>query len=298
VQSTLEKPQQFPAPATFFLEIPLYVGFRIEEPLPILSVEFFQGTIDAYCIECAKGSVFQSTVPMPYAWDYGDNWVTPATVEHLASLPKITVPKASSMESPGPIEVVGISDYALRDRFFDVTFACTRDPSHLLRYTFRVKGSTAIKIGQHPSLADFHLEEIKQYKGILSDEKYRELSRAIGLSAHGVGIGAFVYLRRIFEDLLEEAHARALLGEGWDEEKYQKARIEERILLLSHYLPQFLVENRNLYGILSKGLHELSEEECLRYFASVKLGIELVLDEKLHEEQRKDKIKQAKVEIV
>ena len=38
---------------------------------------------------------------------------------------------------------------------------------------------------------------------------FAELRRATGLFAHGIGIGAFVYLRRIFENLVESAREAA-----------------------------------------------------------------------------------------
>ena len=40
---------------------------------------------------------------------------------------------------------------------------------------------------------------IKQYDKELRKPDLKEFTRAIGLAANGVGIGSFVYLRRIFE---------------------------------------------------------------------------------------------------
>jgi len=64
--------------------------------------------------------------------------------------------------------------------------------------------------------------------------------------------------------------------------------------LLKAELPEFLVENRKLYGILSKGIHSLTEEECLEYFDVVKAGIELILDEKVDHLKKQRKIDDAK----
>lgn len=50
-------------------------------------------------------------------------------------------------------------------------------------------------------------------------------------------------------------------------------------------LPDFLVKNRDLYGILSKGIHELSEDECLSYFDPVKAALELILDQALEKKR-------------
>ena len=158
----------------------------------------------------------------------------------------------------------------------------------------RVEGyGTLCKVGQNPPMIDFHLEQVKRYKTLLSTEKQREFVRAIGLVTHGVGIGSFVYLRRIFEDLIQEAHQIASKDKAWNEEEYNKARVSEKIELLEDHLPDFLVENKGLYGIMSKGIHELSEKECLAYFDTVKLGIESILDEKLEVLQKEKRKKEA-----
>lgn len=153
------------------------------------------------------------------------------------------------------------------------------------------------KIGQYPSIADFHISQIRKYDKILSKNKLKEFTRAIGLAANGVGIGSFVYLRRIFEDLIEESHKKAIVTEGWDDEVYDKQRIAERIEMLKSFLPPFLVDNKSLYSILSVGIHSLKEEECLAYFETVRVGIELILDEKVDEHNKLRKIEEARIKL-
>lgn len=73
--------------------------------------------------------------------------------------------------------------------------------------------------------------------------------------------------------------------------------MDEKISLLKNHLPDFLVENKSLYSILSKGIHELSEQGCLGAFPIVKLGIEMILDEKIREKERKAKEEEARKAI-
>ena len=149
------------------------------------------------------------------------------------------------------------------------------------------------KVGQYPSVADFHIGQVHKYDKVLPRDKMREFTKAIGLAANGVGIGSFVYLRRIFEHLVFEAKDAAMAtNPEFDETAFTSARMNERIQMLSDYLPDFLVENHNIYSILSKGVHELSEEECKKYFTVLKESIEIILDEKL-EAYRKAKHKKA-----
>lgn len=43
-------------------------------------------------------------------------------------------------------------------------------------------------------------------KNVLDKKSLFEFKRAIGLAAHGTGVGSFVYLRRIFEGLITETY--------------------------------------------------------------------------------------------
>lgn len=63
----------------------------------------------------------------------------------------------------------------------------------------------------------------------------------------------------------------------------------DKVETLKAFLPSQLVEMKGVYAILSKGVHELTEEECLRYFAPIKLSIELILDQKIEEAKKNEK---------
>ena len=143
------------------------------------------------------------------------------------------------------------------------------------------------KVGQYPSVADFHIGQVQKYSKILPKDKMREFTKAIGLAANGVGIGSFVYLRRIFEYLVFEAFEVAKdRNKEFDIDGFNTARMNEKIQMLSGFLPDFLVENHIIYGILSKGIHELSEEDCKKYFTILRESIEMILDEKLEAHQK------------
>jgi len=289
----------FPDTKDFFLKTSLYEKYKISTIDQILSIEFYQDTIDTYCINCERDSVFKSDVEFPNAF-FSGTWRRPNSVDSLLQANQINTEEYDQRFLPVN-ETKGhphqIQDYAFTQRFLVVSFHCTRDSSHKLFYSFLVKESHLIKIGQFPSLADLETTKIQKYRKVLSKEKYRELTRAVGLNANGVGVGAFVYLRRIFEDQLEDTKKIASSDLEWDDEKYKVSRVDEKILILKKYLPGFLVEHRKIYGILSKGIHELSEDECKKYFNTVKLGIELILDEKIRNKENEEKIKTVSAEL-
>jgi hypothetical protein len=171
-----------------------------------------------------------------------------------------------------------------------VTFRCGRYGDEIeLMLLLNAKDKSIMKVGQYPTIADMHKAQIKQYKSVLSNDEMKEFTRAIGLAASGVGIGSFVYLRRIFENLIEEAYKQALSNGDVEEDVFMRMRMDEKIGVLKDYLPKTLVEIKQIYGILSKGIHELSEKECLSYFNAMRMGIEIILDDKLEQRKREEK---------
>lgn len=186
----------------------------------------------------------------------------------------------------------------------EVIFVCSRYNT-LFHFLIHIEVSDSKKIiskvGQYPSVADFHIGQVHKYDKVLSKDKMREFTKAIGLAANGIGIGSFVYLRRIFEHLVSEAFEKAKSeNDKFDTDSFSKAKMNNKIQMLSGYLPDFLVENYSIYGILSKGIHELSEEDCKSYFSILRESIEMILDEKEDnrlKELKKDNIKKALSQI-
>jgi len=247
-------------PYTFYFELPIYTPIKIDETNDNLLWELlnFSGSIDAYHPGLKENTTYS---------------VSPCRYNNVTHFDQF-----------GGMNYCALTCVRTREVYY---FYLNYDKQ---RKTFQ-------KVGQFPSIADFHISQIKKYDKVLSKEKLREFTRAIGLAANGVGIGSFVYLRRIFEDLIEEAHTKAKGDTGWDEEQYLKQRMADKIELLKAHLPSFLVENKTLYSILSIGIHSLKEEDCLAYFETVKVGIELILDEKVDEFNKQKKIEEARQKL-
>lgn len=251
------------SPKAFHLEMPPYHHFDLS--IAMAAEEIYKNltnrnTIDAYCIWCEKEGVFR-----PYNYLSDNISIPPWTTRH--------------------------------NGLIEIEYQCTRNNSHAYHTYYFKSGNFFTKVGQFPSVADFQIPQVQNYRKILNEEQYTEFARGIGLAAHGVGIGSFVYLRRVFENLIEEAHVLTQKSVGFDNEAYKKARVDEKIELLKEHLPEFLVENKVLYSILSKGIHELTEDECLQYFETVKIGIEQILDEKIVQKEKTDKATKAREAI-
>jgi len=177
-------------------------------------------------------------------------------------------------------------------------FVCQRYGDELyVLINYDVKKDYVQKVGQYPSVADIHIGQVKKYRKVLGESYIRDFTKAIGLAANGIGTGSFVYLRRIFEHLVAEIAEEAIKNGEIDKAQYVTSKMDNRLKLLSSYLPEMILNNKPLYGVLSVGIHELSEEQCLNYFSIVREVIELILDEREYNRQKEEKKKIAQAKL-
>ncbi|WP_176086271.1 hypothetical protein [Martelella sp. HB161492] len=169
---------------------------------------------------------------------------------------------------------------------------CSRNRFHCIYYFFRIEELVVQKIGQYPSLADIANDEVAIYRKDMERLDAQEFHKAIGLAAHGVGVGSFVYLRRVFERLIERRFEESKDEEGWQDAQFHAARMEDKINLMKEHLPEFLVDNRKIYSILSVGVHALDDKTCLSWFDAMKQSIIIILED---DKKKKDELKRRKI---
>ncbi|PKA10850.1 hypothetical protein CH372_17355 [Leptospira meyeri] len=180
-------------------------------------------------------------------------------------------------------------DRNINESILTIAGNCQRGGHSSFYYIFHYRERKLTKIGQLPSSADFDQSYYKKFARVLPEQYLKDLARASGLVSHSIGIGSFIYLRRVFEYIIEDAHQRAKESSDFPEDQYLKSRMSEKIEILKMELPLFITENAQIYSILSKTIHELSEETALKYFPVIKSSIEYILEEMLEKEQLKIK---------
>ncbi len=210
---------------------------------------------DSYCIHCKMITPFKSI----RASDHSDNWL-----------------RATNSK-------------VLEDGIFTLHMHCMRVHFHIYSYIFKQAVDTIFKIGQFPSLEDIAYSDVQRFRSVLEPKYFSELHRAGGLMSHNVGIGAFVYLRRIFERLIFRHHEE-FVKENGPIDGFDGFKMDQKIDALEATLPAALVGNKVIYGILSKGIHDLDEDTCKRYYPVVRAAIIAILEEDL---QARDKARAA-----
>lgn len=225
-------------------------------------------TIDCYCIQCSEMRTFEVS-----SCNYSsDNRII----------------KYFNKDEGGFYYTGNNPMQMYTDCRYDLVFQCTKNRQHTLVYDLVTTQKKMIKIGQYPSSADISKGDFKKYKKVLGD-KYAEYSRSIGLYSHGIGIGSFVYLRRLIESLVFDKYKEVKEELGTSEEIFTRLEFKDKLEALKAYLPKVLIENKNIYSIVSKGIHELSEDICRDMFPFIRMGIELILDEIIAENEKKEK---------
>lgn len=130
-----------------------------------------------------------------------------------------------------------------------------------------------IKVGQYPS---WNIEMDKELESMLGEhaEYYK---RGLICESQSYGIGAYAYFRRITEDVIDELLESILDLVEEDEKEQYREKLEEvkkekiaekKIILVKDLLPKSLqVDGMNplkeLYGVLSQGIHNETDEECM-----------------------------------
>jgi hypothetical protein len=282
----------FPTAEQFFVDEPLYRAVALPPgrfATAVFQVEFYTGSLKTYCTQCEEDSIFRTDRVQ------SGELTRPHRRPHAACFPNPEVTRWRTRADEFD-ETSSSCEYAEEERSFTVEFYCTREHRHRIYFCFAVRDKTLQKVGQFPSLSDLQGATFERYRRLLPKPLASAYTRAINLHAHDVGAGSLVYLRRILEALLEEAHDWAKADNGWDEDTYRRMRIPERIKALASFLPPFMVEHAKVYSILSLGVHELSEEQCLQHFPVLRGAIELILDDrnaKREREKREREIKAA-----
>ena len=115
--------------------------------------------------------------------------------------------------------------------------------------------------------------------------------------SHGYGLGAFAYYRRMIEELIKQIivdvsnldlEGSDKVREAW-EQYLDKPAMSTLLDSVTPHLPSGLLEIGDnplklLYGTASLGIHELSEEDCLKHTHSIDILLRFVI-RKMSEEK-------------
>lgn len=228
----------------------LYAEAATDTPLgEIIETKLRHGNFafDAYCVGCKRETVFR---------------IASKQIVGRGANSRLSVQDVV----PPPILAV----HATCQRDFTV-YTCV----------IQVSAKRITKIGQWPSMADLAFGELKTIDRSLDPVDRKELGTALGLISHDAAIGAFAYLRRVFERMIERAHDRKAKA-GTSVEGFPALPMDKKVAALVGELPDIAVRNSGVFSVLSLGLHELTEEQCTKHFPVIKAVLFQMLEQEEH----------------
>lgn len=264
---------------TFLQEKGLYDVIEINESNYNELYDLLEGKekLYTYCVKCKKTSVFQMKPCICTLYCDDGSTYQRELHEILRGAYKIEhMPTLHGGRSSDPWTWNPRIDKK-HTRIIVLSFICTLDNNHYIDYIVQTDGNVFRKIGQFPTIADMEFPQLDQLSNVIDEQSRKELRRAIGLYAQGIGIGAYVYLRRVFERIVDEAQNLSISDNRFSEEDFSLKTVAEKIKMLKEYLPDMITRNAVVYGIVSKGIHEMSEEECISFFPVLKETIFIIL---------------------
>ncbi|MGZ8251174.1 MAG: hypothetical protein ACXW1P_02415 [Methylophilaceae bacterium] len=252
----------------WLLSLPLYTPVAIGSNASptVRAILTYVAIVDFYCPACKKFTPFQGVLSLE-------------TQNSMAS--ELMAAKS-----------FGVAAGFWTQKKFSKELSCTR-ANHKTIFHFQIEDGHLLKVGQYPSIADINFGEVLEFASALGEQRTHELNKAIELAGNGAGLGAYIYLKKIFESLLEDAHQIALSNKAWDEAGYLAANISNKVKILAPHLPSFILEHPEHYAMLDHGLDELTDAICLEQFNALKTAVLVITDERLAQLTRDLRVSQA-----
>lgn len=226
--------------------------------------------INSFCENCGTERIFKGTVKDEMCKVFVDD-----------------VFKAGG-RNPNSTQSTKISDfYKDKQYFLNLQIHCALcGETHY--YSLVFINDIVIKIGQYPSFASKSEHELLKYKNIIS-KYYIELNRSVNAYSQHMGIAAFVYLRRIFEHIVETEYPKIQTPTGKECFDKKFKAVDNELHLIP---PELNAQKSKIYSVLSKGIHEYDEDECYEIYPYMKAIILIIMDKYLIEKERAKQLEQ------
>ncbi len=159
--------------------------------------------------------------------------------------------------------------------YIEYYFTCTNDNRHkyMMMISIELKDGKFIvrKIGQNPSMLTVKGFDFDKYKFFLNKiNAYEDYKKADLCNSEHFYVGAYAYLRRIFEKMI-----KYYLGDKELKDNHMDTKIDA---VRDYFDPRVNKMLKNLYGILSISIHELDEEQSKKYYTYLKAVIDMQLE--------------------
>jgi phage FluMu protein Com len=212
---------------------------------------FATETLDSFCTKCKKMTTFVR-----------ENDVGAYQLEN-----KVAWPRHKTIDSSIVTDSHGILHQIQTGSNVELEFRCPRCRHYLSFYIQRIDDNNVRKVGQSESILEIAKDEFSEFKRVLTPLEIKYFRSAKLCSSHGQGIGAFAYLRIVFENHIAKLEEKYGVIRGPNEHQ-----MSGRIKKLKPHLPISFngAKFAKLFGLLSSAVHGASDEEaCSEQYANL-----------------------------
>lgn len=157
-------------------------------------------------------------------------------------------------------------------------------------------GENIIKLAQYPSLYDVSRDELKKYQknNLIDNESFSQIYKAELCASSGYYVAAYTYMRRVYETMLLSVFDRNKEEIGLTEDDFRKLHSDKKLETIKDYLAIDDEIYLPLYGLLSAGIHAMTEEQCCEDYNVLKSILLDILAEQKAKKEKESKRKELK----
>lgn len=284
----------------FFKVYNLDIGESIEitenNPKTIFNFIIDRSAYDHYCNNCNRIKTFIQSQKQSVIVDgtfndnHAINMYNPKLNDKVITYEKSDYSSLSNNSS-------SITIYDINSRFFIFKKLECPTCDEKLTMIFLYEKNCIAKVYQSFISDIIKDEDIQQFKKmkLLNEDDLKELNNANKCKKLGMNIASFVYMRRIFENMLQriyEAHQSEVTIKD-DSKKFTDLFVKDKVKLLKPYLPILMNEEVSsdkyikLYKLLSEGIHKLNEDICESLYNIIKELLLMILEKEMQEKKNR-----------
>ena len=155
-------------------------------------------------------------------------------------------------------------------------------------FLFYFDGNSIIKLAQYPSLYDVSRDDLKKYQknDLIDKGSFSQLYKAETCASSGYYIAAYTYMRRVYETMLMSVFEQNQEDIGITEEEFRRFHSDKKLEAIKDYLAIDDEIYLPLYGLLSAGIHAMTEEQCCEDYTVLKpILLEILAEQKAKKEK-------------
>ena len=187
--------------------------------------------------------------------------------------------------------VNGLGGYAKGSQYFQkvrsVYYNCPTCGKNVF-FVFYFDGASIIKLAQYPSVYDVSRDELKKYQKnqLIDKDSFKEIYKAETCASSGYYVAAYTYMRRVYETMLMSVFEQNQEDIGITEEDFRRLHSDKKLESIKDYLAIDDEIYLPLYGLLSAGIHAMTEEQCCEDYTVLKpILLEILAEQKAKKEK-------------